>query len=177
VCWSVTRGLVALGEAEAQRTNSCCRVDGCGYGVARGGMCQLHHQHWDRAGRPDLDGWLANPPAIKQPTPGTVCAIIDCPLWPQADLPFCHTHANTWRVNKRPDVAAFVERFARVEITEDQIVRVGGLTPQLRLEIQYALQCRRDQRTTKTLPAVVVALVRALVTANASSLLELTKDE
>lgn len=162
---------------ERQRTNSCCRVDGCGYGVARGGMCQLHYQRWDRAGRPDLDGWLANPLVIKQPAPGAVCAIIDCPLWPRADLPFCHTHANTWRVNGRPDVAAFVERFAKVEITEDQIVRVGGLTPQLRLEIQYALQCRHDQRTTKTFPAVVMALVRALTTANASSLLELTEHE
>ena len=42
-----------------------------------------------------------------------------------------------------------------------EIIRLDRLGPQLRLEIQYALQCRHDQRTTKTFPAVVMALVRA----------------
>ena len=86
-----------------QRPNARCRVTGCGYGTARGGMCQLHGQRWDRAGRPDLRGWLADPPTIKTPPPGAVCAVEHCDLWPQAALPFCHAHANTWKVNGRPD--------------------------------------------------------------------------
>ena len=86
-----------------QRPNAGCRVTGCGYGTARGGMCQLHGQRWDRAGRPDLHGWLADPPTIKTPPPGVVCAVEHCDLWPQAALPLCHAHANTWKVNGRPD--------------------------------------------------------------------------
>jgi integrase len=160
-----------------QRPNAECRVSGCGYGVARGGLCQLHYQRWDRAGQPDLLGWLADPPTIKQPLPGAICRIGYCDLWPQAALALCHCHANTWRANGRPDIEEFVRGFDEVAATEEQIIRLGGLGPQLRLEIQYALQCRHDQRTSKTFPAVVMALVRALATANAGSLLELTEDE
>jgi hypothetical protein len=160
-----------------QRPNLRCRIDGCGYGSARGGLCVLHFQRWHRANRPNLPGWLANPPAIKQPAPGAVCRVEHCDLWPQARSPFCHSHANTWRARGRPDIDMFVAGFAEVAATEEQIIRLGGLGPQLRLEIGYALQCRHDQRTTKTFPAVVMALVRALATANANSLLELTEDE
>jgi hypothetical protein len=35
-----------------------------------------------------------------------------------------------------------------------------GLAPQLKLEIQYALQRRRDQTTGKVAPAVVMRVVR-----------------
>jgi hypothetical protein len=159
-----------------QRPNAACRVQHCGYGVARGGLCQLHHQRWDRSGRPDLDAWLAGPPAIKTPPTGTTCRVGHCPLWPRADLPFCHSHANTWKVNGRPDIEVFAESLARVEITEDQIIRLDRLGPQLRLEVQYALQCRRDERTTKTDPVVVMRAVRFMATTTASSLLDQTDE-
>jgi integrase len=159
------------------RPNLRCRIDGCGYGVARGGLCQLHHQRWQRAGEPDLPGWLADPPAIKQPAPGAVCRIAHCDLWPQAAGPFCHSHTNTWRANGRPDIEVFVAGFAEVTATEEQIIRLDRLGPQLRLEIGYALQCRRDRPGSKTFPAVVMLLVRALAAANVSSLLERTEDE
>jgi integrase len=98
-------------------------------------------------------------------------------LWPQARLPFCHSHANTWKVNGRPDVEIFVRSFDEVAATEEEIIRLGGLSPQLKLEIQYALQCRRDQPSTKTLPAVVMALVRLLAATNAGSLLDRAEDQ
>jgi hypothetical protein len=160
-----------------QRPNAACRVTGCGYGTARGGMCQLHGQRWDRAGRPDLHGWLADPPTIKTPPPGVVCAVAHCDLWPQAALPLCHAHANTWKVNGRPAMDVFVCRFVEVTATAEEIIRLGVLGPQLRLEIQYVLQCRHEQRATKTLPAVVMAVVRALAATGAVSLLDRTEDE
>lgn len=160
-----------------QLPNAECRVGGCGYGVARGGLCQLHYQRWDRAGHPDLLRWLADPPTIKAPQPGATCRIGYCDLWPQAALPLCHSHANTWRANGRPDMEEFVRGFGEVAATEEQIIRLGGLGPQLRLELQYALQCRHDQRTTKTFPAVVMALVRALADTGATSLLDRSEDE
>jgi integrase len=160
-----------------QRPNAECRVTGCGYGVARDGMCQLHYQRWDRAGQPDLDTWLLDPPTITRSQPGTSCRIGHCDLWRRAALPFCHSHANTWKANGQPEVDVFVRGFAEIVTTEDEIIRLGRLGRQLRLEIQYALQCRRDQPSTKTAPAVVMALVKLLAATNAVSLLDRAEDE
>ena len=174
--WTCSPRRPILGGTGSARTRGC-RVTGCGYGTARGGMCQLHGQRWDRAGRPDLHGWLADPPTIKTPPPGAVCAVEHCDLWPQAALPLCHAHANTWKVNGRPAIDVFVRRFDEVTVTAEEIIRLGLLGPQLRLEIQYVLQCRHDQRATKTLPAVVMAVVRALAATGAVSLLDRTEDD
>ena len=71
----------------------------------------------------------------------------------------------------------FVRRFEQVAVTAEEIIRLDLLGPQLRLEIQYVLQCRHDQRATKTLPAVVMAVVRALAATGAVSLLDRTEHE
>jgi integrase len=155
-----------------QRANASCRVDGCGYGVARDRMCQLHAQRWERSGRPELGAWLADPPAVKQPVPGAICAVPHCMLWPQAALPFCHAHANTWKVNGRPDLDAFAAQFSPPALLADERIQLHGLGRQLKLEIQYALQCRHDERTSKTPPGVVMQVVRFLAGTEAASLLD-----
>jgi integrase len=160
-----------------QRPNACCRVDGCGYGVARDRMCQLHAQRWARSGHPDLDGWLADPPTVKQPAPGAVCAIAHCTLWPQAALPFCHSHASTWKVNGQPDLDLFAARFSSAAVLADERIELRGLGRQLKLEVQYALQCRHDERTSKTPPAVVMQVVRFLAGTDAASLLERSEQD
>jgi integrase len=161
---------------QRQRPNAQCRVPGCGYGSARGGMCVLHGQQWHRAGRPELLDWLTDPPPVRPPATGVTCRIDHCPIWPQAALPFCHAHANTWKANGRPDVDVFAMRFDRRTRTEDETIRLDVLGPQLRLEIQYALQCRRDERTTKTFPQVVMQVVRFLTPTGVTSLLDRHED-
>jgi integrase len=153
-----------------QRPNQRCRVAGCGYGSARGGLCQLHAQRWERAGRPDLDRWLVSPPAVKQPTPGASCRIEHCTLWPQAALPFCHSHANTWKVNGRPDIEEFARRFTKLAPTADETIRFDQLDAQLKLEMQYVLQARRDERRGKLTPGVVMRVVRLLADAPVTSM-------
>lgn len=142
-----------------QRPNQRCRVLGCGYGSARGGMCQLHAQRWERAGRPDLQAWLAAPPTVRQPEPGSSCRIAHCELWPQAAGPFCHSHAATWRVNGRPDIDQFVRRFSDCSPTADETIDLGLLGGQLKLEMQYVLQTRRDEQRGKLTPGVVMRVV------------------
>lgn len=154
-----------------QRPNLVCGVGGCGYGVARRGLCQLHAQRWERAGRPDLTGWVADRPAGGQPATGTVCRIGHCALWPEAGGLFCYPHTRTWKANGRPEVAMFVAGFADVGIDHESI-RLSDLGPQLRLEIQYALQCRHDERATQTPPAVVMQVARFLAGTAVTSLLE-----
>lgn len=160
-----------------QRPNQVCRVDGCGYGSARSGLCSLHGQRWIRSGRPDLDRWLLDPPAIKQPGPDTTCLIAHCELWPRADHPFCHAHTQTWQANARPEPAQFAEYFEQDRVCADEVVCLEGLGPQLKLEIQYALQQRRDERASKTPPSVVMQVVRFLTTVEESSLMEASEVE
>jgi integrase len=155
-----------------QRPNMCCRVEGCRYGAARKHMCALHAQRWERCGRPDLAGWLADPPAVKQPAAGSACLIAHCDLWPQSSSPFCHSHTNTWRVNGRGDPDEFACRFDQPLAPLSDVIRMAGLPAQLRLELAYALQCRADERASKTPPAVVMQVVRFLTTVPERSLLE-----
>ncbi len=159
-----------------QQPNMACRVGGCGYGSARSGLCALHAQRWARSGRPGLDSWLGTAPAVKQPEAGAVCRVTHCGLWPQAAGPLCHAHNSTWRANGRPDLEEFVGRFKPAAVLEEQVVRLDGLAPQLKLELQYALQCRRDDRSTKTPPAVVMQVVRFLRDTAGSSLLERSEE-
>ena len=158
-----------------QRPNQRCRVPGCGYGSERGGMCGLHAQRWQRAGRPDLDAWLADAAAAQQPAPGRTCRIPPCELWPQATSSFCHTHTNTWKVNGRPDVDEFADRFAEASLASE-VIRLDRLTPQLKLEMQYVLQRRHDERQGKLTPDVVMRVVRMLADADAASLLDHDED-
>lgn len=160
-----------------QRPNAACRVDGCGYGVARDRMCQLHAQRWERSGRPELPEWMADPPAVKQPAPGATCHIEHCDLWPQAALPFCQTHAKTWKANGCPDLDEFAARFAAQSVLAEERVELHALGRQVRLEMQYALQCRHDERTVKTPPGVVMQVVRFLAEQDARSLLDRTEQQ
>ncbi len=154
-----------------EQPNQRCRVADCGYDVARKGLCAQNAQRWDRVGQPDLDGWVARARPVKQPSAGAACRIPHCRLWPQATSPFCHTHTNTWRANGRPGVDEFADHFADSPLV-GATVRLDRLAPHLRLEVQYVLQSRHDDRQAKLTPDVVMRMVRRLADANLTSLLD-----
>ena len=93
-------------------------------------------------------GRLADPPPVRQPAAGATCHIPHCPLWPQATSPFCQSHTNTWKVNGRPDIDEFADHFAETPLASEMI-RFDWLMPQLKLEMQYVLQRRHDDRQGK----------------------------
>ena len=157
------------------RPNKVCSVVGCGYGSSRSGMCSVHAQRWHRAGQPDLAEWLIQQFPVTRAAPGSTCAIAHCVLWPDSTSAFCHSHHATWRVNGRPDIQEFVAAFAATAVPADQIVRLGALPPQLKLEIQYVLQRRRDDGGTTCPPAVMMQAVRFLAEAGEGSLLARTE--
>lgn len=161
---------------ERQRPNQQCQAAGCGYGVARVGMCQLHHQRWERSDQLDREAWLADPPTVKRPEPGSTCRITHCDLWPKAELPFCHAHATTWKSNGQPDIDEFARRFTELSKPADERVRLDTLNPHLKLEIQYVLQYRRDEHRGKLSPHIVMRVVRLLTEANVTSLLDHDED-
>jgi len=155
-----------------QQPNQCCRVAGCGYGVARQGLCQLHAQQWQRGGRPALDRWLRNPAAVRQPEPGATCRIPHCALWPQAAGPFCHAHSSTWKVNGRPDIDELARRFTDTVLPAEERIQLHRLSPRLKLEMQYVLQRRHDERRGKLAPHIAMRVVRFLARQSVTSLLD-----
>ncbi len=154
-----------------QQPNLACRVGGCGYGSARRGLCGMHSQRWERAGETDLATWLASQPPVTQSSDAP-CRVDHCQLWPEVSSPFCRSHYNTWKTNGRPNVEEFVARFASVPILAAQQIRLDALPPQLKLEIQFALQCRHDDRRGKIQPPAVTRVIELLSRWGAASLTE-----
>lgn len=157
---------------------ACCRAPGCGRGVRRQGLCVRHSAAWERAGRPDADKWLASIPATAAPPGQQDCLVGFCGLWAERDILFCQGHGATWKASGRPEPGGFAGRYlAGDPVPGHERIYLNSLSPQLRLEIQYALQRRHDEREGKAPPCTVMAVVRFLAAAGGSSLLERTEQE
>ena len=151
-----------------------CSVAGCRYGSSGHGLCMRHRSAWENAGCPDPADWAAaaEPPAA---VPRAECLLPFCTLWTEnAAHQFCKAHDTRWRQLGSPDPGAFVEHCllrgrARIDFR--------ALPAQLRLEMQYAVQCRRDAETI-TLPHQVARwAVRKARDAGVDSLLDMSEDE
>ena len=157
-----------------RRPLTACSVPGCHYGSSGQGLCMRHRSAWEHAGCPDPAAWAARaePPAAQ---PRAECLLPFCTLWPENEAhQFCKAHDTRWRQLGSPDPGEFTEHCmlrgrARIDFR--------GLPAQLRLEMQYAVQCRAD-RATITLPHQVARwAVRRARDAGVESLLDLSEDE
>ena len=85
----------------------------------------------------------------------------------------------TWKRRGRPPAAEFAAAWAAGVTAPgyERRIRLDGLPAHLKLEMQYALQRRHDERTAKAPPVVVMAAVRFLAASGASSLLDRTEQE
>jgi integrase len=162
---------------QRQQPNAHCRAPNCGYGVIRSALCSAHFQRWDRSGRPDLESWLTTAPTVRKPRPGASCLIAHCELWPHGATPLCRAHEAAWRANGRPGIDDFAHGFLPRSTTADETIELGKLATQLKLEIKYALQCRRDDLAGKLAPAIVRRAVNFLAEGRAGSLLDKSEDE
>ena len=161
-----------------QEPLACCRAPGCGRGVRRQGMCTHHSAAWERSGHPDTGEWLAGVPATVTPEGQQHCLVGFCGLWAERDIWFCQGHGATWNVNGRPEPGGFAARYLDADpVPVYERIFVDSLTPQLKLEIQYALQRRCDERAGKAPPFIVMIMVRFLASSGASSLLDRTEQE
>jgi len=147
-----------------------CTVTGCNYGAAARGLCNRHAKQWRRAGRPDQADWLASIAPVPPASPPAACRIGYCGLWAQATSVFCCGHHERWARNGRPDADEFAASRENPGPGQEHI-DLRRLASGLRLEIQYVLQCRSDERDTRLPPADIRPFTAVLAAAGASSLL------
>ncbi|MBO3678729.1 tyrosine-type recombinase/integrase [Streptomyces sp. NEAU-YJ-81] len=149
---------------------TACAIVGCRFGAARQGLCVSHQGFWERAGKPDKETWTAGLPVIEDEG-RQVCRLSFCSLWAQGKSPFCHNHRSRWQAVGRPEIEEFVRR---CEAAGDDRFDFRPLDRQrqLRLELQYALQCRHDERQVNTHSSAVAPVIRLTAASGTASLLE-----
>ena len=126
---------------------------------------------------------------------GTVCQVGECGRVSHSSTGLCRPHYQRWTRHGRPDLNDF--RRATSSLVGAQLRQAGkprpdgqnpppdgascvdlrGLPPQLRLEMQYVLQRRRDDLQTKTRPGTARAVVRFLTQNTARSLLDRSEQQ
>ena len=150
-----------------------CDVADCRYGRARRGLCARHVQQWDLAGQPEPGAWRTGTLPLPAPSPPPAsCRITYCHLWAQGKGAFCRTHGRQWKTLGCPDPGEFASRREQDGPAGNEHIDLRPLPAQLKLEIQYALQCRRDEGQAKIVPGTVRRIVLALAGAGVTSLLD-----
>ena len=99
------------------------------------------------------------------------CRIGYCGLWAQGTSEFCASHDDRWKSRGRPDAETFT-RSCEDPGPGREHIDLRRLPAQLRLEVQYVLQCRRDEQTAKIRPADVQPIVLAVAAHRSCSLLD-----
>ncbi len=152
-----------------------CVVADCRYGRARRGLCARHVQQWDLAGQPEPGAWRTGTLPLPPPSPPPAsCKITYCSLWAQGKGAFCRTHGRQWKTLGCPDPGEFASRREQDGPAGNEHIDLRPLPAQLKLEMQYALQCRRDEGQAKIVPGTVRRIVCALAGTGVTSLLENT---
>jgi integrase len=146
-----------------------CTVATCNYGASGQGLCARHRDRWERHGRPDPAAWAASADPVADPAEQAECRLSFCPLWVEGDNELCKSHHTRWRNAGFPDLEDFV---AECERHGKAFIDFRGLTPQLKLELQYAVQCRRDEQGVSLPLHVANWAVRRARESGVSSLLD-----
>jgi hypothetical protein len=99
-----------------------CLVEGCGWRVHAGGLCQGHRGRWHAAGRPDLaaDGLPAAMTAPWNghgPLPSGRCRVTGCGFG-VSEQGLCAGHASAWKRAARPDPGPWAGRQPAVVMPE-----------------------------------------------------------
>lgn len=98
------------------------------------------------------------------------CRLPFCTPWVESPKKiFCKNHDDRWQRTGRPDPDHFI---ADCELVGTAHIDLRGLPPQLRMEFQYALQCRHDAQARTAPPRLVMQAVRQAQAAAVTSLLE-----
>ena len=148
-----------------------CTVPGCGFGSARRKLCSRHLGAWLRAGKPGGAEWIASLPMAGPRPAHAACRISYCQLWAHPGAELCYSHHRRWKGLGRPGLEEFISGYDQPAEDREQ-ADLTALPGRLRLEVQYALQCRRDDNMIRTKPTTVRSMVRWVAESGTASLLD-----
>ena len=157
-------------EISGRRDLTTCKVTGCRYGASGLGLCMGHRPVFERSGESDQDAWVARTGLLGRTDPAE-CLLPFCTLWtenPVRNL-YCNSHTTRWVQLGRPESADYIAHCLRRGRAH---IDFRGLGPQLKLEMQYAVQCRRDQATITAPPPIVAWVIQLAMSAGVTSLLD-----
>jgi site-specific recombinase XerD len=154
-----------------------CRAPGCRHGRKQRGLCTRHLYAWQQAEQPDLDPWLDTLISMDRPGPiPATCRIANCDLWVHAALPLCLVHSLRWKKHGRPDIEEYSRSREDDSVPGHECIDLRGLSVHPRLEMQYAVQCRRDDGQIKIAPGAVQTVINFVAGTGIVSLLDRTED-
>jgi integrase len=147
-----------------------CKVPGCGFGSDRQRLCPRHLRAWRRSGEPCGGGWLAGLPAVVPAAGQEACRVSYCRLWAHPGSALCYSHHRRWKGLGCPDLEEFTGGYDQPPDVRER-ADLTALPDRLRLEVQYALQCRRDDNMIRTKPTTVRSMAGWLARSGEASLL------
>ncbi|MER7673152.1 site-specific integrase [Kitasatospora sp. NPDC096128] len=154
-----------------------CQAADCNFATYMRGLCRSHHHAWKRLGVPALPAGIALLTPVATRTAPVDCAVHDCERWAQSSGPWCRRHAHQWRQHGCPPIGDFAQQaHSEEQLPPCERIILADLPPQLRREMQYALQCRRDEAAGKATPTTVSAAIRLLQASGATSTLDLPEE-
>jgi len=153
-----------------------CQVPGCEHASREHELCPPHARGYRRAGKPDHGAWLAAGQAMPPPDPLVTCLVPDCGLWARPEAVFCYAHASAWSWRGRPDPGKFAASYGDEDRLGRDRISLRALSPQLRLEWQYAFQQRSDAGQAKVNPLEAQRAVNLTALTGVTSLLDWDED-
>ncbi|MDQ6783981.1 MAG: site-specific integrase [Actinomycetota bacterium] len=135
-----------------------CGVETCDNPRASHGWCRLHTGEWRRRGQPE--DFATSAAAVAKIA---ACRVPECPRPEITSLyGLCECHRQRWNAAGRPPLEAFALTADPVGLVE-QIFVFAGLPAGPKLELQYALQHRRDAQGARTVPGRLAPLVKGII--------------
>ena len=148
-----------------------CVVTGCRFGGARRGLCVRHQGFWERAGQAGPPG-LAGIPARRRPMTSTRSA--RCRSAPCGRRGTRRSASTTSPAGSSWAAPRSSEFIVLCESNGDDRFDFRPLAGrrQLKLELQYALQCRHDERQVNTASGTVRRTIALAAASGVASLLD-----
>lgn len=158
-------------------TPQACLVPGCCFGRHRSQLCHHHHATWTATPHHgSAQAWAETVQA--GPTGQTDCKVPGCDLWASFADGFCVSHQGRSNAFRRRTGTADRDAFlAAVALAGLPRIDLTGLAPQLKLEVQYVVQCFLDSGPRRVNLSRWNVVVRAVHACGATSLLERTAAE
>ena len=163
-------------ELDGHRLVRPCLVPGCQYGRRAAGLCARHHAAWRNERKPAVDRWLTAQPQVTL-TGLPECQVRGCSLWAEGASPLCISHRARWRTAGRPPIGQFAPATWDDAVPGHERFAFGRLPAHLRLEVQYAVQQRRDDGRLRTPPGRVQQFIRAVAASGVGSLLDWPEEQ